>query len=536
MKNSLRQSMAWLHTWSGLLLGWLLLAMFVTGTSAYFREEISLWMEPELHASHATPETPELAWQALNRLAPDARAWDIRLPDARAPVVELRWQPDTPEAQNEGRRRGERAIMDAATGEILTPRATRGGDFLYRFHFELYGVPRLWARWLVCVATMFMLVAIISGVITHKKIFKDFFTFRPGKGQRSWLDAHNATAVLALPFHFMITYSGLLLFMVMLMPWGIDAAYNGDRRAFFDDAFPRAAETTAQSQEAAPMTDIAPLLAQTRRAFDQPVTRIEVNQPNRVGATVSISTDRETEITGRRRGSAPTLVFQANSGALLETRPGASAALPAAVRFYNLFANLHLARFADPAVRWLFFLSGLGGCAMVATGLLLWSAKRTQQLKQRQPGASLRLVNALNMASMTGLIGAMAFYFAANRLLPVELAQRESWEIRVFFISWLLSLAHAVWRPNRRGWIEQLAGITVLWLSVPLLDMATTGSHLFSATAWQHGALAGFDLACLLLGALWGYALWRVARHGGGKKGTARQPRRSPGTATGAAS
>ncbi|HAB08009.1 MAG TPA: hypothetical protein DCE38_06005, partial [Alcanivorax sp.] len=36
--------MAWLHTWSGLLLGWLLLAMFVTGTSAYFREEISLWM------------------------------------------------------------------------------------------------------------------------------------------------------------------------------------------------------------------------------------------------------------------------------------------------------------------------------------------------------------------------------------------------------------------------------------------------------------------------------------------------------------
>jgi len=163
---------------------------------------------------------------------------------------------------------------------------------------------------------------------------------------------------------------------------------------------------------------------------------------------------------------------------------------------------------------------------MVATGLLLWVAKRTQQLKQRQPGASLRLVNALNMASMTGLIGAMAFYFAANRLLPVELAQRESWEIRVFFISWLLSLAHALWRPNRRGWIEQLAGITVLWLSLPLLDMATTGSHVFSAIAWQHGALAGFDLACLLLGALWGYALWRVAgRHRGGTQQAARQPR-----------
>ncbi len=53
--------------------------------------------------------------------------------------------------------------MDASTGELLEPRASRGGGFLYRFHFELYGVPRIWARWLVCVATMFMLVAIVSG-------------------------------------------------------------------------------------------------------------------------------------------------------------------------------------------------------------------------------------------------------------------------------------------------------------------------------------------------------------------------------------
>ncbi|MNT84204.1 hypothetical protein D3C72_2241880 [compost metagenome] len=50
---------------------------------------------------------------------------------------------------------------------------------------------------------MFMLVAIVSGVITHKKIFTDFFTFRWGKGQRSCLDAHAALSVLgfAVPFH-----------------------------------------------------------------------------------------------------------------------------------------------------------------------------------------------------------------------------------------------------------------------------------------------------------------------------------------------
>ena len=47
--ESLRQSMAWLHTWSGLLLGWLLYAVFFTGTLSFFRDEINDWMRPELH-------------------------------------------------------------------------------------------------------------------------------------------------------------------------------------------------------------------------------------------------------------------------------------------------------------------------------------------------------------------------------------------------------------------------------------------------------------------------------------------------------
>src|SRR5690606_8462509 len=68
----------------------------------------------------------------------------------------------------------------------------------------------------------------------HKKIFKDFFTFRPGKGQRSWLDAHNATAIFALPFHIMITFSGLLLLLFTLMPWGVNQIYE-NRGAFLQD-------------------------------------------------------------------------------------------------------------------------------------------------------------------------------------------------------------------------------------------------------------------------------------------------------------
>lgn len=42
-------------------------------------------------------------------------------------------------------------------------------------HWRLHYLPGDLAQWIVGVSTMFMLVAIVSGVIVHRKIFKDFF-------------------------------------------------------------------------------------------------------------------------------------------------------------------------------------------------------------------------------------------------------------------------------------------------------------------------------------------------------------------------
>src|SRR3546814_9091832 len=76
---------------------------------------------------------------------------------------------------------------------------------------------------------MAMLVAILSGIVTHKKILADFFLLRFGKGQRSWLDSHNASSVLFLPFILMITYTGLVSLATHYMPWGIAANYADER-------------------------------------------------------------------------------------------------------------------------------------------------------------------------------------------------------------------------------------------------------------------------------------------------------------------
>ena len=153
--EGLRQSMSWLHTWSGLLLGWLLYAVFFTGTLSYFRDEINDWMRPELHGSVQDADTAQRALEAMQRIAPEATTWTLGLPGPRQVAVAASWR--EPGAAT-GRAGTKRAEIDAATGEKLEPRETRAGNFFYRFHFELHAMPRIWGRWIVGFATMLMFV------------------------------------------------------------------------------------------------------------------------------------------------------------------------------------------------------------------------------------------------------------------------------------------------------------------------------------------------------------------------------------------
>ena len=96
--------------------------------------------------------------------------------------------------------------LDPANGDIRPPpriRQTEGGRHFMSFHYTLHG--GLPGYWLVGWISMCMLVALISGVVVHKRIFR---TLHLPARQGAQLDAHNATAVLGLPFLFMIGYTG----------------------------------------------------------------------------------------------------------------------------------------------------------------------------------------------------------------------------------------------------------------------------------------------------------------------------------------
>lgn len=495
MKQGFRQSMAWLHTWGGLVFAWLLFAVFFAGTLSFYREELTLWMQPELHHAQSGPDQGVAAALAvLRQRAPSAKSWTISLPGPRDPATDARWSHGKFD-------RKALVVLDPATGRALEPRDTVGGSFFRNFHFSL--LLKRTGYWIVGVATLMMLVALITGVVIHKKIFKDFFTFRPAKSKpRAWLDMHNVSGVMALPFFLMISYSGLLTLAYVFMPAGMIAVGAGSD-GFLSQISPRE-EPPEAAGLAAPLADIAPMLAQAREHWrGAALGSVTIHHPGDAAAVVDVSRRRGTGITAQLE---PVMRFSGVDGRLLrEYRQEGPAAIT-----YGVFYGLHVAWFAQPFLRALLFAMGAMGCLVIASGAVIWGAKRREQHGAAYAAAGYRAVEALNVAGIAGMAVATAVLLWSNRLLPVDLLDRTLAEKQCFFGSWLLCLAHALLRPRIAAWREQLWLAAALLALLPLVTLLTDGLALWPAFREGRWQIAGVELAALCFATLLGWAGYRI--------------------------
>jgi uncharacterized iron-regulated membrane protein len=527
MKEHFRQSMAWWHTWVGLICGWLLFAIFFTGTTAVFRDAGQHWLQPELHLP-ATAEKRldeqgmiEAADRILRARGEGSEMWSVSLPAHGAAHFEAGWY---------GKDGWQGIPLDAATGEPLAtrPRESYAMLLLFWIHFRLHGLPGSLGHWLVGAMAMAMLALLVTGVIVHKRIFTDFFTFRPAKAPaRSWLDAHNVSSVMTLPFALMITYSGLAIFWGQWMPAG--QALVG-REAMRDETRPALPRVNSPG-DPAPTLPLWSFVerAQAGLSEGQTLQRIMVYHPGGKETQVRLFYGNDALLWG----GSNTQTFNGAMGELLlkEGDHGGTAQVTQSVLY-----NMHLIHFAGPVLRWLYFLMSAGCCVMIATGLVLWTIKRRHRiLKQGTSVATTaasaiwgwRVVEALNVGTVAGLLIATAAMFWSNRLIPANLPGRVEWEIQVFFVVWALCGLCALWRAQRlsvseasapgttqdastaktvgphRLWAEQLFFAAGLYGLIPLVNAITTpASALWVTIPSGQTTVAGFDLTMLGAGVL----------------------------------
>jgi len=205
------QLMTWLHTWIGLLSGWLLFAVFLTGTLTVFDQEITSWMQPELHEITSDPGrmSNTAPWPARLTSQPGLENPDVSSGSPLLHMVKL-----------QEKRTFSGQTVDPITGRLVTFRDTQGGDFFYHFHYGLlFGWP---GAWMVAGAAIMMLITLFTGVVSHRWLFRDIVMLRLRLSHpRAWLDTHNLTGILFMPFHLMMSISGLVIFWSMYMPVNI---------------------------------------------------------------------------------------------------------------------------------------------------------------------------------------------------------------------------------------------------------------------------------------------------------------------------
>jgi len=509
MKGAFRRSMSWLHTWTGLALGWLLFFVFLTGTAGYFDTEIDRWMQPELPMTAQNVPQEELISMALFHLEEQASwssTWQMILPSQRNDSLKIAWKKESSPMPRRHGRSMQREFINHETNEIAETRDTAGGQALYRFHYRLHYMPSIFGFWIVGLASMFMLLAIVTGIIIHIRIFKDFFTFRPKQGAKSWLDAHSVVSVLALPFHLMITYSGLVFLVFTYMSFVVIANYEMDEiKNLRSEAFPRHTPIKPAGIEA-PLTSLMPLVAEAEKQFGgDRIYSITIVNPNDKNAVVSI---RRQNTTLFGKDDIDEVQFDGVTGSKLTRQPLNK---PEAAQARSVFIGLHEGLFAGTVMRWLYFISGLLGTMMIATGMLLWVEKRRFKYENKQaPTKGYILVQRLNAGTIVGLPMAIAVYFIANRMLPLDIASRGSWEINALFISLGLFMVYPFLRPLKKFWVEMLIGAGALCLLVPIINALTTDKHLIASFIAKDWTLFSFDLTMLLFSGIFVFAALRV--------------------------
>lgn len=526
MFQNFRLSMAWLHTWFGLVLGFVLMAAFFFGALSVFDREIDRWAIPASRFEPTPmPSYDQILKPVFESMQPNAQARDAMRGEVNGPLPERfdtpqRWGAYTTHRdpvlglfagyEVANAKKPETLIwamrtIDPRNGESLPDDHLKiGSQFFYPLHYSLTLNWMGLGYWIVGFAALIMLVALVSGVVMHRKIFRELFTFRPKKAtQRSVLDLHNMTGVVALPFHFFFAFTGLVIFAGIYFP-----ITHTQLEPLHELHEKMEAEETGLPHDraglAAPVASVDAMVAEAQRRWAAKgmagdVGFLSVTHVGDANGYVSVyraGTDR-IALTGEG------IHFKASTGALLREDPPRTA-----VDSLNSFlTGLHLQHFRHWLLRWLYVLGGLAGCACIATGFVFFVEKRKKQhAKQGVQGA--RVVDALAVTTVTGMLVAALGMLISNRLLPEAMPQgwpgRGDMERYFFWAAWLLAMVHAFVRsaPVARGlpnpaWREQCWAVAGMAVTAVLLNWLTTGDHLFKTLGAGYWPVAGVDLFML---------------------------------------
>lgn len=460
-----------LHSWIGLALGLLLYVVSFSGVVALFTEELDPWLRADFSAPPSL-SSEDLDTVVARTAAQGSRNFLLLLPTPYRP-----WVTVIPNGEDSAPPQR----LDAGTLAALPPRGETAVELLTRLHTDLL-LPQAVGRYLVGLLGIALLASAISGLLLHRKMLQEMFSFRSGRSLRLfWTDMHKLLGLWAAPFHVVMALTGAILgFAGIVVLLAALTAHRGDGGAAMAamGMLHPSSETPAEMLPASPLLDMA-------------LARL----PGLVPEVVEVADwglgSARFVVMGNVSGRLvyyPSVAVSGADGSVLEVVDWSRESIGR--RLYAMVTPLHYASFGGLAVKLLYAALGISMCLLSVSGLRIWRSRFAEN-------ADTAVLPRLMTGVIQGLPLATGVAFWIDRAVPAADLFGLPLAMTVFLGVWGAGLAHALVygaRAGRNLW----AALCVVLIGLPAqtLVFAAGGSPNPASLA----GVAVVDLAALIIG------------------------------------
>ncbi|MFC3202607.1 PepSY-associated TM helix domain-containing protein [Alteromonas oceani] len=352
-KNALKS-----HAWVGLAVSVLMYWVCFSGALSVFSQELLRWEQPHVADNlDYSPATIQAAYKQFLTMQGGSAEGDI--------VVRLPTQ-DLPRA----RISADGEVWNIAPdGSLSEPSSTPITDLIVDLHVALH-LPEDTGMMIVSMLGAMLSALIISGIIAHRRIFKDAFRLRTGNNEQlTQGDLHNRMSVWGLPFHLMIALTGVYFGLAsFLTSFYADALYAGNKMDLFADIYGSSIQVEAQPQ----IANIAGALTELDRIAPntQPIF-VTLENATRDSQYILLSSQHMDKLIYAEQ-------YRFDSHGNYINKVGYSDGKAGQQAIFSVY-RIHFGHFGPEAMKIFFGLMGFALTIISVTGINLWLAKRQKQ-------------------------------------------------------------------------------------------------------------------------------------------------------------
>lgn len=357
-----------IHSWLGLINGFFLILLGLSGSALVFKEEIDNWANKELltvevknqllpldyfykDMARRYPAIDGIAWMNPDDDPNKAYNFRLYLNDARITSYDLgliTYNPYTGKILREGE-------LDDLEPSVI--------EWIYQYHFSLQlGVP---GAAYVALLGICILVSILTGIIIYRKYIVKVLTFRLKINRKSrWTvtsDLHRIVGVWSLFFNTIIAFTGF---------WLNIFAFDGD--VWAKEVVPTKLNTLA------------------RHSLDSLYKQALVQMPDLQPDYVYLPTQPEKKFVVRGLIKGEAQIWAGNNSVQFNALTGKLTGInrianePLWNKIEATFYSLHIGSYGGLPIRIIYLIIGLTPGLLSITGFMLWQRRRKKNKRGAQ--------------------------------------------------------------------------------------------------------------------------------------------------------